>query len=222
MTKPPDKFRQDLESLQEKLLSLANLAEAAIFKSIKALTERNPDLARQVIQGDKAVNDLEELIDADCVRLVALYQPVAVDLRQVMAADHVIVELERVGDLAVNISEEALEVGRLPTGEFHLDLLTMAEMVLKMLRQALSAFMNRDAAQAREVCLADGEVDALDRAIVQELLGSMCVVPEAVGFHLSQISVARHLERVGDHATNIAEQVVYMVEGESIRHRCQG
>lgn len=222
MTKPPDKFRLDLESLQEKLLGLANLAEAAIFKSIKALTERNPDLARQVIQGDQAINDLEELIDGDCVRLVALYQPVAVDLRQVMAADHVIVELERVGDLAVNIAEEALGVSRLPAGEFHRDLLGMAEMVLNMLRQALSAFMNRDAALAREVCLADDEVDALDRAIDHELLGSMCVVPEAVGFHLSQISVARHLERVGDHATNIAEQVVYMVEGESIRHRCQG
>jgi phosphate transport system protein len=217
-----NKFRQDLEGLKHKLLQLAEMAERAIDQSVTALWQRNQEMARQVIVGDKAINDLEEALDVDCVRLIALYQPVAVDLRQIMALDHLIAELERIGDLAVNIAEEALSVSQMPRRKFHRDLPRMARMVLEMIKQSLSAFANYDAKAAREVCRADDEVDVLDRDIIQELLQGMAEGRKDVTFGQSQINVVRNLERAGDHATNIAEQVVYMVEGESVRHRCQG
>jgi len=217
-----DKFRRELEALKEQLLKMAALAETALDRSITALTARDSDLAREVIRGDKAINDMEEELDAACVRIIALYQPVAIDLRQVMAVDHLIVELERLGDLAVNVAEEALNLVQLPKSEIHRDLSRMSRMVQHMLRDSLRAFLFQDAVLAREVCKQDDEVDYLDRALIQELLEYMGRSQEAVALGQSQITVVRNLERAGDHATNIAEQVVYMVEGESIRHRCQG
>jgi len=217
-----DKFRRELEALKEQLLKMAALAETALDRSFTALTARDSDLAQEVIKGDKAINDLEEELDAACVRIIALYQPVAIDLRQVMAVDHLIVELERLGDLAVNVAEEALNLVQLPKSEIHRDLSRMSRMVQHMLRDSLRAFLSQDAVLAREVCKQDDEVDYLDRALIQELLEYMGRSQEAVALGQSQITVVRNLERAGDHATNIAEQVVYMVEGESIRHRCQG
>ena len=220
--KAPDKFRRELDDLKERLLKLAVLAESALDQSIKALMTRNPNLAREVIQGDKAINDLEEVLDAGCVRIIALYQPVAIDLRQVMAIDHLIAELERLGDLAVNVAEEALNLQKLPPLDLHRDLPRMTRMVQGMLRDSLRAFLSQDTVLAREVCKRDNEVDYLDRALIQELLEFMWRSRETMAIGLSQITVVRNLERAGDHATNIAEQVVYMVEGESVRHRCQG
>jgi phosphate transport system protein len=136
--KAPDKFRRELENLKEQLNKLAVLAQAALDQSIEALMTRNPNLAREVIRGDKVINDLEEELDADCVRLIALYQPVAIDLRQVMAIDHLIVELERLGDLAVNVAEEALNLEQLPPADLHRDLPRMTRMVQGMLRDSLS------------------------------------------------------------------------------------
>jgi phosphate transport system protein len=216
-----DKFRQEIEDLKDELHQMAGMAAAALNQSIKALLTRDSNLARKVIHGDKAINDLEEELDAACVRIVALYQPVATDLRQVMAVDHLIVELERLGDLAVNVAEEVLNLEQLPVTELHRDLSRMTKMVQSMIRDSLRAFITQDAVLAREVCKQDDEVDYLDRALIQELLEYMGRSREAVAIGLSQITVIRNLERAGDHATNIAEQVVYMVEGESIRHRCQ-
>jgi phosphate transport system protein len=226
--KPPatearlDKFHRELKALKEELLKLARLAETALTKSVTALLRRDADLAREVIAGDQVINSLEEAIDVECVRLIALYQPVAIDLRQVMAMDHLIAELERIGDLSVNIAEEALYLYQLPPREFHPDLPVMARRVLEMIRQSLQCFIEQDVRLARQVCKEDDEVDALDRSIIQDLLGDMSGEREAIPPGQSQINVVRNLERGGDHATNIAEQVVYMVEGESIRHRCQG
>jgi phosphate transport system protein len=220
--KAHNKFHRELEDLKEQLLKLAGLAEAALDQSIKALLTRDSNLAREVIRGDKAINHREEELDAECVRIVALYQPVAIDLRQVMAIDHLIVELERIGDLAVNVAEEALNLEQLPKPELHRDLPRMTTMVQSMIRDSLRSFITQDAVLAREVCKQDDEVDYLDRALIQELLEYMGRSQEAIASGLSQINVVRNLERAGDHATNIAEQVVYMVEGESVRHRCQG
>jgi phosphate transport system protein len=219
---PKDKFHRDIEVLKEQLFRMAALAEAALDRSITALMTRDADLAREVIKGDKAINDMEEELDNACVRVIALYQPVAVDLRQVMAVDHLIVELERLGDLAVNVAEEALILEELPATELHRDLARMTKMVQHMLRDSLRSFLSQDAVLAREVCKQDDEVDYLDRALIRELLEYMGRSREALALGLAQITVVRNLERAGDHATNIAEQVVYMVEGESIRHRCQG
>ncbi|MDP3182199.1 MAG: phosphate signaling complex protein PhoU [Desulfobaccales bacterium] len=217
-----DKFHREMEELKEKLLELARLAERAIERSLTAFLHADRDLARQVITGDIVINDLEEAIDSECVRLIALYQPVAIDLRQVMAVDHIITELERIGDSATNIAEEVLNLELYPLRPVHKDLPRMGENVLRMLRQSLKAFLDHDTRLAREVCRADDEVDALDRSIIKDLLKEMAAQQDAVPAGQCQINIVRNLERVGDHATNIAEQVVYMVEGESIRHRCQG
>ena len=221
---PPahDKFHGELGDLKTKLLELAQAAESAIEHSLTALLRRDPDLARQVIHGDQAVNSLEEAIDGECVRLIALFQPVAIDLRQLMAVDHISAELERIGDSATNVAEEVLNLQHLPAKPIHFDLPRMAQDVRKMVRQSLQAFLNQDTHLAREICKADDEVDALDRAIIQNLLVEMTGDPAAIPAGICQINIVRNLERVGDHATNIAEQVVFMVEGESIRHRCQG
>jgi phosphate transport system protein len=217
-----DKFHRELKDLKEELLKLARLAETALTKGVAAFLERNGGLAREVIAGDQAINHLEEAIDAECVRLIALYQPVAIDLRQVMAIDHLIAELERIGDLSVNIAEETLFLSQFPPGKYHPDLPVMAHRVQDMIRQSLISFIDQDVELARQVCRADDGVDSLDRTIVQDLLGDMAGDRQAIPPGHSQINVVRNLERGGDHATNIAEQVVYMVEGESIRHRCQG
>ena len=221
---PPahDKFHLELGDLKTKLLELAQAAESAIEQSLTALLRRDPDLARQVISGDQAVNSQEEAIDGECVRLIALFQPVAIDLRQLMAVDHISAELERIGDSATNIAEEVLTLQHLPAKPIHYDLPRMAQDVRDMVRQSLQAFLSQDTHLAREICKADDEVDGLDRAIIQNLLVEMTGDPAAIPAGICQINIVRNLERVGDHATNIAEQVVYMVEGESIRHRCQG
>jgi phosphate transport system protein len=221
-TSAPDKFHRELGDLKARLLELAQAAEYAIKHSLTALLHRDPDLARQVITGDQAVNSLEEAIDGECVRLIALFQPVAIDLRILMAVDHISAELERIGDSATNIAEEVLNLQHLPTKPVHYDLPRMAQQVQEMVRQSLQAFLTQDTKLAREVCKVDDEVDSLDRAIIQDLLVEMSGDPAAIPPGICQINIVRNLERVGDHATNIAEQVVYMVEGESVRHRCQG
>jgi phosphate transport system protein len=216
------KFWRNLTAVRDDLMELAGLATTAMEQSVKAVLTRDMDLARQVILGDLAVNSLEEAIDRECVRLIALFQPVAGDLRQLMAVDHIITELERIGDSATNIAEEVLSLEHLPPRAIHPSLPTMAQSVQEMVRQSLEAFFRSNAHLARQVCLMDDDVDALDQAIIQDLLREMAGAPRAILPSQSQINIVRNLERVGDHATNIAEQVVYMVEGQSIRHRCQG
>jgi phosphate transport system protein len=216
------KFSRDMVTLKDNLMELAHLAATAMEHSIRAVLTRDADLARRVIVGDAAVNSLEETIDRECVRLIALFQPVAGDLRQLMAVDHIIAELERIGDSATNIAEEVLTLRQLPPRPMHPSLASMAQSAQEMVRQSLEAFFRSNSHLARQVCLADDDVDALDRAIIQDLLQEMTGAPEAILPGQSQINIVRNLERVGDHATNIAEEVVYMVEGQSVRHRCQG
>jgi phosphate transport system protein len=216
------KFSQEKEALQDKLMELAHLAATAMEQSVQAALKQDGKLARQVINGDAAVNDLEEVIDRECIRLIALFQPVAGDLRQLMAVDHIITELERIGDSATNIAEEVLTLRQFSPRPLHPSLAVMAAAVQEMVRHSLEAFSRSNSHLARQVCLADADVDDLDRTIIQDLLQEMCGAPEVIVPSQCQINIVRNLERVGDHATNIAEEVVYMVEGESIRHRCQG
>ncbi len=216
------KFSQDVEALQLKLAKLASLAATAMEQSVQAVLWRDVELARRVINGDTAVNNLEETIDRECIRLIALFQPVAGDLRRLMAVDHIITELERIGDSATNIAEEVLTLGQSPPRAIHPQLEFMAQSVQEMVGHSMEAFYRSNAHLARQVCLADSDVDDLDRAIIQDLLQEMAGPLRAIVPSQSQINIVRNLERVGDHATNIAEQVIYMVEGQSIRHRCQG
>ena len=217
-----DKFSRNLAAVRDDLKELGILVAAALEQGVRAVLTRDEDLARQVIVGDAAVNSLEEAINRECVRLIALFQPVAGDLRQLMAVDHIITELERIGDSATNIAEEVLTLSHLPARPIHPSLASMAQTVQEMVRQSLEAFFRSNAHLARQVCLTDSDVDALDQAIIQDLLREMTGAPRAIVPSQSQINIVRNLERVGDHATNIAEQVVYMVEGQSVRHRCQG
>jgi phosphate transport system protein len=217
-----DRFSQELTALQNRLMELARLAAAALEQSVQALLWRDTELARQVIAGDAAVNNLEESLDRECVHLIALFQPVAGDLRKLMAVARITTELERIGDSATNIAEEVLTMAQTPPRALHPQLEFMAQSVQEMLRHSLEAYSRSNAHLARQVCLADADIDALDQTIIQELLTEMAGAPRAIVPSQSQINIVRNLERVGDHATNIAEQVVYMVEGESIRHRCQG
>ena len=216
------KFSRNLATVRDDLMELAGLSASAMEQSVKAVLTRDGDLAHRVIVGDAAVNSLEEAIDRECVRLIALFQPVAGDLRQLMAVDHIIAELERIGDSATNIAEEVLTLRHLPPRPIHPSLASMAQTVQEMVRQSLEAFYRSNSHLARQVCLTDADVDALDQAIIQDLLREMTGAPEAILPCQCQINIVRNLERVGDHATNIAEQVVYMVEGQSFRHRCQG
>ena len=216
------KFSRNLATVRDDLMELAGLSASAMEQSVKAVLTRDGDLARRVILGDEAVNSQEETIDRECVRLIALFQPVAGDLRQLMAVDHIISELERIGDSATNIAEEVLTLRHLPPRPIHSSLASMAQTVQEMVHQSLEAFFRSNSHLARQVCMADADVDALDQAIIQDLLREMTGTPEAILPGQSQINIVRNLERVGDHATNIAEQVVYMVEGQSVRHRCQG
>jgi phosphate transport system protein len=216
------KFSQEQAALQDQLLEMGRLARNALKLSVQAVLAADGNLARQVITGDEAINNMEEAIDRECVRLIALFQPVAGDLRRLMAVDHILTELERVGDSATNIAEEGLALQQLAAPRLHSGLATMAAAVQEMVQHSLAAFFRSNAHLARQVCLADADVDALDQGIIQDLLTEMSGAPAAIAPGLSQINIVRNLERVGDHATNIAEQVIYMVEGESIRHRCQG
>ncbi len=216
------KFSRDLIAVKDSLMELASLAATAMDQSVRAVLTRDRYLARQVIRGDEAVNSQEETIDRECVRLIALFQPVAGDLRQLMAVDHIITELERIGDSATNIAEEVLTLAQSPPRPIHPSLASMAQSVQEMVRQSLEAFFRSNAHLAKQVCMADADVDAMDHTIIQDLLREMTGTPEAIVPGQCQINIVRNLERVGDHATNIAEQVVYMVEGQSIRHRCQG
>jgi phosphate transport system protein len=215
-------FSRKLMVLQDKLMELAQLAAAAMEKSVRAMLRRDAELARQVIAGDAAVNSLEEAIDRECINLIALFQPVAGDLRKIMAVARIITELERIGDSATNIAEEVLTLRQSPPKAIQPQLEFMAESVQAMVRDSLEAFSRGNVHLARQVCLSDADIDSLDQDIIQDLLLEMGRDPRAIVPSQSQINIVRNLERVGDHATNIAEQVVYMVEGESIRHRCQG
>ena len=217
-----DKFSRNLTTVRDDLKELGVLVAAALEQSVRAVLTRDADLARRVIAGDAAVNSLEEAIDRECVRLIALFQPVAGDLRQLMAVDHIITELERIGDSATNIAEEVFTLGQVQPRAIHPRLEFMAQSVQDMVRQSLEAFFRSNCHLARQVCLADDDVDALDQAIIQDLIREMAGASRAIVPSQSQINIVRNLERVGDHATNIAEQVVYMVEGQSVRHRCQG
>ena len=174
------KFSRDLATVREDLMELANLAATAMEQSVRAVLTRDEDLARRVILGDAAINSLEEAIDRECVRLIALFQPVAGDLRQLMAVDHIISELERIGDSATNIAEEVLTLGQFPSRPIHPGLASMAQSVQEMVHQSLEAFFRSNSHLARQVCMADADVDALDQAIIQDLLREMTGAPEAI------------------------------------------
>jgi phosphate transport system protein len=212
-------LERDLENLQQGLLTLAASVEEAIHKAIRALQERDSALAADVIDGDNQIDTEENHIEEECLKMLALHQPVAVDLRRITAAMKINGELERMGDLAEDIAERALHLASLSPITVPAKLQRMTDLTTSMVHQSLDAFINLDVRLARTVCRLDDEVDRYNTEIIQELIAKMRTAPDAVEQGLSFFSATRHLERIADHATNIAEDVVYLVEGEIIRHR---
>ena len=211
-------FEDDLRALKNRLLSMGALVEERARQAVQALMERRMELAEQVIAGDQEVNDLQIEIDDRCLKLLALQQPMASDLRLITAAMKINADLERIGDQAVNIAENAAQLLAHPPLKPWLDLPRMAEIAQQMTRDALDAFVRRDPALARSVLERDDEVDQLKDQNFRVLLTYMMADPGTIERALGLILVSRNLERIADHATNIAEDVIFLVEAKDVRH----
>jgi phosphate transport system protein len=211
-------LERDLENLQRDILTLAASVEESIYKAIRALQDRETDLAQEVIAGDSQIDQQENQIEEECLKLLALHQPVAVDLRRIAAVLKINTDLERMADLAGDIAERALVLAKPPYIAIPPDLQRMTDLTTSMVRQSLDAFVHLDSRLARRVLRLDDEVDRFNRDIITELIQVMKQSPELIEPAMSLFSATRHLERIADHATNIAEDVVYLVEGEIIRH----
>ncbi len=209
---------QDIEKLKELILKMGAFVEDAIKKSIKALVERDRDLAISVIDGDAIVNNYDVEIEEECIRFLAIWQPTGSNLRFVTTAIKIITDLERMGDLAVDTCERAIEMLDEPPLKPFIDLPRMAEAAQKMLKDSLDAFVAQDADLAVQVCEADDFVDNLNVQLFNELLLYMLKDPKNIARAVRLTYIAKYLERIADHATNIAEMVVYMVKGKVIRH----
>jgi phosphate transport system protein len=212
-------FHEELDTLKQTLLAMGGLVEDQIRRVMRALLERDDDLAREVIERDRQVNAYDVEVDEKCVELLALHQPTAGDLRFITTAMKIVTDLERIGDQAVNIGQRALELHQEPQLKPYVDLPRMADMAQRMVKESLDAFVARDTELARRVCAEDADVDALKEQIFRELLTFMMSDPRTIPRALRLILISRFMERVADHATNIAEMVVYMVEGKMVRHQ---
>jgi phosphate transport system protein len=212
-------LHRDLDNLQRDILTLAGLVEGSIQKAIEALQKRDVRLANDVIAGDPQIDNEENHIEEECLKILALHQPVAVDLRRITAAMMINIDLERMGDLAEEIAERVLEMAKLPMFPIPDKLQHMTDLTTMMVRQSLDSFVNLNTPQARSVMRMDDEVDRYNEEIIQEVLSLMKTSPTMIEPGLSLFSATRHLERIADHATNIAEDVVYLAEGEIIRHK---
>ena len=211
-------FDLELKELKEKLLYEGGLVEKAINNAIKALLERNSELADQVIEDDPIVNALEVEIDEFCLKLLALRQPAARDLRFITTAIKINYDLERIGDMAVNICERVQELNQEPILKPYIDLPMMAETVQLMLKESLEAFVREDVAMARKVTKDDQKVDQFLDQIFRELLTYMMQDMKTISRATRVLFIAKYLERMADHAVNIAELVIFLVEGKIIRH----
>lgn len=212
----------ELAHLKDRLLAMAGLAEQAVGKAVAALVDRDLDRAQAVIRDDTAINQLEVEIEELCLSLMARFQPEARDLRFIAMAFKIVNDLERVGDQAVNVSERTLELLKEPLLKPLIDIPKMAALAQSMLKDALDAFVNHDAELARAVCRRDDDVDRLNDQVYHELLIYMAKDPKTITRAIDLILIGRHLERVADHATNIAEDVYYLVKGSTIKHHLAG
>jgi phosphate transport system protein len=211
-------FHEELEALKQTLLAMGGLVEDQIRRVMAALLEHDSALAQEVIDRDRQVNAYDVEVDEKCVELLALHQPAAGDLRFITTAMKIVTDLERIGDQAVNIAQRALELNREPQLKPYIDLPRMAERSQRMVKESLDAFVARDTELARQVCAEDSEVDALKEQIFRELLTFMMEDARTIPRAIRLILISRFLERVADHATNIAEMVIYMVESKMVRH----
>ena len=209
---------KELSHLNEMLLKMAALVESAIKSSVESLVDRDSDLAEKVIKDDHAINALDVEIDEECIRLLALKQPMGKDLRVITTAMKITTDLERIADNAVNVAERALELNQEPQLKPYIDIPKMSRIVQGMVRDTITAFVNEDVKLAKDVIRRDDIVDDLNEMVWKELMLIMSKDSGTVSRAVKVTYISKYLERIGDHATNIAETVVYMVQGKIIRH----
>jgi phosphate transport system protein len=215
-------FREELEALQGRLLEMGGLAEERVRAALQGLVARDPAFINKVLSGDEPINQLHVEVDNRCFRLLALHQPMATDLRAIVAAVKINTDLERVGDLAVNIAEASKRyIAHAPVKQL-IDIPQMGDIAQAMLRDALDAYVKRDIELAHQVLNEDDRLDSLKTQVFRDLLGVMLQDQSTVEPSLDLILVSRHLERIGDHATNVAEDVIFMVSALDVRHHLAG
>ncbi len=212
-------FQTEIEKLKRRVLSIGAIIEEAIAKAISSLINRNVEIAKKVIQDDSLVDKMEVEVEEECLKILALYQPVAGDLRFIIAVLKMNNDLERMGDLAANIAKRAIKISKSGQVTLPKDLPIMTAKVQNMVKHSIDSLVNRDANMAREVCASDDEVDDFRQTLRKQIKEEIKKHPENVEELTELSSVFRHLERLGDMATNVAEDVIYMVEGEIIRHK---
>jgi len=213
--------QREINKLKKMISSLGGHVEENVGKAVRAVHERDLEMARQVIESDPDIDQMEVTIEEECLKVLALHQPVAHDLRFIIAVLKVNNDLERIGDLAAGIAEQAECLSKLALGEAPYDLLGMAGKVRTMLRDSLDALMDKDAEIAQRVREADDEVDAMDRAMYPEIRAAIREKLDKMEGYIRLLRVSQNLERIADHATNIAEDVIYLAEGEIVRHTGQ-
>jgi phosphate transport system protein len=211
-------FQREIDKLKQQILGMSAEVEEAVSDAVRAVETRDAELAKSVLEQENQTNVHEVDVEEECLKILALHQPVAADLRYLIAVLKINHDLERIGDLATHIAQGSLQLCELPPVEIPLQLGEMASKSKQMLRRVLDAFVNVDIEAAREIRLADSELDALNRAMVVRLKAEMARSPVHLEPLLKLMHIARHLERIGDHATNIAEDLIYLIEGKIVRH----
>ncbi len=211
-------FEEELQALKNRLLTMGALVEERVHQAVRSLIDRRLEEAEAVIAADKEVNDLQIDIDDRCLKLLATQSPLAIDLRLITAAMKINADLERIGDQAVNVAENVIKLLPQPPLKPLIDIPRMAELAQQMTRDALDAFVKKDPALARDVLRRDDEVDSLKDQVFRELLTYMMADPGTIQRALSLILISRNIERIADHATNIAEDVIFLVEAKDVRH----
>jgi phosphate transport system protein len=217
---PAHLFRE-IENLKREILTLGAMAETAVRDATYAIGSRDESLAQTVIRNDDRLDEMEVQIEENCLKTLALHQPVAIDLRFIVAILKINNDLERVGDLAVNVAERAAFLATQPPVDISFDFRAMARQAQEMLKKSLDALVNLSAQQAREVLASDDEIDAMNRQMHLIVQDAIHAHPDQTGSLIHMLSASRHLERIADHATNIAEDVIYMIDGVIVRHKAE-
>jgi len=212
------KYEEELKKLREEILYMGGLVEDQIQKAVKSLVDRDSEMAQIIIERDHEVNRLDVEIDDLCIRLLALHQPAGKDLRFITTGLKVTTDLERIGDMSVNLCERALELNQEPQLKPYIDIPRMARIAQRMIRESLDAFVREDTDLALKVCKDDEAIDQLNSQIFREVISFMIEDPHTINRAMKISSISKYLERMADHATNIAEMVIFMAKGKSIRH----
>ena len=214
-------IRIEIEKLKKAILTVGTSVEEGLFNAVKSLEARDAQLAQEVIDGDPEIDRMEVELEEECLKILALHQPVAIDLRLIISILKINNDLERVGDLSVNIAERALYLAKSGREKALFDFSEMTSKVMEMLKNSLDALVKESAQLAHEVCRADDIVDSMNRDFFLRIHQDIKDRPEDVEYLIHQLSISRHLERIADQATNIAEDVIYMIEGEIVRHKAE-